>query len=139
MIFQTRTELNKFNGRQTSVNDKFKAKYLITRVVKLANFLKTSDPILPAYLGNCFKEWLQVEVYSIRKGSWELITQRFSSNQDDIDADLIVHIETAKQRHKQLLFHESRTLFLVVYVWSVSGLAAHTFETREEDDVTLAS
>ncbi|KAL4572823.1 hypothetical protein LXL04_019609 [Taraxacum kok-saghyz] len=38
-----------------------------------------------------------------------------------------------------LLFQESRTLFIVVYVWSVSGLAAHTFETREEDDVTLAS
>ncbi|KAL4584886.1 hypothetical protein LXL04_009496 [Taraxacum kok-saghyz] len=34
---------------------------------------------------------------------------------------------------------ESRTLFLVVYVWSMSGLAAHTFETREEDDVALAS
>ncbi|KAL4591698.1 hypothetical protein LXL04_004668 [Taraxacum kok-saghyz] len=40
---------------------------------------------------------------------------------------------------ENLLFRESRTLFLDVYVWSVSGLAAHTFETREEDDVALAS
>ncbi|KAL4562298.1 hypothetical protein LXL04_034498 [Taraxacum kok-saghyz] len=40
---------------------------------------------------------------------------------------------------ENLLFQESRTLFLVVYVWSMSGLAAHTFENREEDDVALAS
>ncbi|XP_023730685.1 F-box/kelch-repeat protein At3g06240 [Lactuca sativa] len=47
------------------------------KVVKLASFLQPPsfmDPIVAAILGTNFfvvKEWLQVEVYSMRKGSWK--------------------------------------------------------------------
>lgn len=58
---------------------RFETKINDYKVVKLTSLLEPPDPILAAYLGIVVKEWLQVEVYSIRKGSWELITKRFSS------------------------------------------------------------
>ncbi|KAL7588332.1 hypothetical protein Lser_V15G36585 [Lactuca serriola] len=54
------------------------------KIVKLEALLETEriDLILVAFLGISLisvKEWLQVEVYSMRKGSWKVTTQRFPS------------------------------------------------------------
>ncbi|CAI9273893.1 unnamed protein product [Lactuca saligna] len=47
------------------------------KVVKLVRFIYGNDKYF------C-REWLQVEVYSMRKGSWESITQRFPSEVEHI-------------------------------------------------------
>ncbi|XP_023761699.1 F-box/kelch-repeat protein At3g06240 [Lactuca sativa] len=51
--------------------------YKVVKLTSIANYIGTSPYIL--------REWMQVEVYSMRKGSWELIAERFPSHMTMVD------------------------------------------------------
>ncbi|KAL7588223.1 hypothetical protein Lser_V15G36525 [Lactuca serriola] len=76
----------------------FNPKFDDYKVVKLTSFLSKPpiDHALASFFGglsDVVKEWLQVEVYSMRKGSWHSITQKFPSHvtwvedQDEVYVD----------------------------------------------------
>ncbi|CAH1428984.1 unnamed protein product [Lactuca virosa] len=62
------------------------------KVIKLTGVVREHRNISP-FNGPLIKDWLQVEVYSMRKGTWELISQKFPSHvisialQDEVCVD----------------------------------------------------
>ncbi|CAH1424365.1 unnamed protein product [Lactuca virosa] len=56
--------------------------YKVVKVTGLIEEIETEASVeddVPSFL-HVIKKWLQVEIYSMRKGSWKLITQRFPSH-----------------------------------------------------------